>query len=406
MNRKADKERTLPDGWQEVRLGDVGTFSKGTGITKGELVTDGVPCVRYGEIYTKHNYKIKNFHSFISNERDFKKLKIIKDNDLLFAGSGETREEIGKCVSFNHNVEVYAGGDVIICSIKPEKLRADFASYYLNTLGRNQMGMLGQGDSIVHIYGRFLKNVTIPVPSLPEQKAIASLLETWDTAIEKTEALIAAKEKQFKWLIKTLISDQQDNPEWRKVRLGEVCSINEEVLSSKTSGNYCFEYISLSDVERGKLTQTHKYKFSEAPSRARMVVRQGDVLLATVRPNLQGFFVFKDQVENCIASTGFAVLRANPKLLYSLFLFQFLFSNKMLATYYAINVGSNYPAINSSDIPKFRISLPPLPEQKRIAKVLDTVNKEIDLLKQLSEQHRTQKRGLMQKLLMGKWKTK
>ena len=67
----------------------------------------------------------------------------------------------------------------------------------------------------------------IPValfPTLNEQKAIASLLEKWDTAIEKTEALIEAKEKRFKWLLKTLISDQQDNPEWRQVKLGEICT--------------------------------------------------------------------------------------------------------------------------------------------------------------------------------------
>ena len=64
---------------------------------------------------------------------------------------------------------------------------------------------------------------SILVPPLSEQRAIASLLETWDTAIEKTEALIAAKEKQFKWLLRTFISDEQDNPRWREVRLEDVC---------------------------------------------------------------------------------------------------------------------------------------------------------------------------------------
>ena len=66
------------------------------------------------------------------------------------------------------------------------------------------------------------KQSMLHVPPLSEQKAIASLLETWDTAIEKTEALIAAKEKQFKWLLKTLISDQQDNPRMAKGEAGTV----------------------------------------------------------------------------------------------------------------------------------------------------------------------------------------
>ena len=186
MSKIAAKDGALLQGWRNVKLGEVGKFSKGNGITKSELVVEGVPCVRYGELYTKHNFKIQNFYSFISNN-NLGKYKLIKTNDLLFAGSGETREEIGKCASFNLHTEAYAGGDVIVCSIDPIALRADFASYYLNTLGRRQLDKLGQGDSIVHIYSRYLENVEIPVPPLPEQKAIVTLLEIWDEAIEKTE---------------------------------------------------------------------------------------------------------------------------------------------------------------------------------------------------------------------------
>ncbi len=159
---------------------------------------------------------------------------------------------------------------------------------------------------------------------------------------------------------------------WREVRLGEVCSIDKRTLSSKTLDNYCFDYIALSDIDRGKLLQTQKCKFSEAPSRARRIVTRGDVLLATVRPNLQGFYIFRDEVKDYIVSTGFAVLTPKPDLLDSAYLFQMLFSHQMLAIYYAVNVGSNYPAINSSDIPNFKILIPPLSEQKAIASLLET----------------------------------
>lgn len=159
---------------------------------------------------------------------------------------------------------------------------------------------------------------------------------------------------------------------WREVRLGEVCFIDKEALSSKTSDDYCFEYVSLSDIEKGNLIQTREYKFSEAPSRARRIVKQGDVLLATVRPNLQGFYIFKDEVKNCIVSTGFAVLTAKRSLLEPAYLFQTLFGNRMLAIYHAFNVGSNYPAINSSDIHKFKVCIPSLAQQKAIASLLET----------------------------------
>ena len=184
-----------------MQLGDVATFSKGSGITKAQVVKVGLPCIRYGEIYTRHHFQIDTFYSFI-NRQHHKKIVYIKNNDLLFAGSGETKGDIGKCVSFNLNVEACAGGDVIICSIDSSNLLANFASYYLNTIGRKSLNRLGQGDAIVHIYSRFLKIVPITLPPLAEQKAIASLLKTWDTAIEKTDALIAAKERQFAWLSK------------------------------------------------------------------------------------------------------------------------------------------------------------------------------------------------------------
>lgn len=156
------------------------------------------------------------------------------------------------------------------------------------------------------------------------------------------------------------------------MELGDVCSIDKKTLSGKVPGSYCFYYISLSDIDRGKLLRMRKCKYSEAPSRARRIVARGDVLLATVRPNLQGFYIFKHEIKDCIVSTGFAVLSPKRNQLNSSYLYQTLFSRYMLATYHAFNVGSNYPAINSLDIHGFKILLPSLPEQKSIAALLET----------------------------------
>ena len=155
------------------------------------------------------------------------------------------------------------------------------------------------------------------------------------------------------------------------MKLGEVCSIDKRTLSSRTPDDYLFDYIALSDIDRGRLLQTQKHKYSEAPSRAKRIVVQGDVLLATVRPNLQGFYIFRKKVKDCIVSTGFATLSPQSKLLNSSYLYEILFSQYMMATYHTFNAGSNYPAINSSDIRKFKILLPPLLEQKAIASLLE-----------------------------------
>ena len=93
------------------------------------------------------------------------------------------------------------------------------------------------------------ENQIIRIPECRNiQKAIASLLEKWDTAIEKTEALIEAKEKRFKWLLKTLISDQQDNPEWREVQLGEFMEFKNGLNTRKENYGSGIKFVNVMDV--------------------------------------------------------------------------------------------------------------------------------------------------------------
>ncbi len=110
------KEKTnIPNGWNFLPLSKLGTFSKGKGILKDQVINSGFPCIRYGEIYTKHDFIVRKFNSFISEEVA-KESNKIKNGDILFAGSGETTEEIGKAVAYIGNEIAYAGGDIIILS--------------------------------------------------------------------------------------------------------------------------------------------------------------------------------------------------------------------------------------------------------------------------------------------------
>ena len=99
--------------WEKKRLGDLGSFLKGNGVRKNEANSGDIPCVRYGEIYTHHNDYIRRFNSSISREVAETATRL-HYGDLLFAGSGETKAEIGKCVAFAYNMEAFAGGDIVI----------------------------------------------------------------------------------------------------------------------------------------------------------------------------------------------------------------------------------------------------------------------------------------------------
>jgi type I restriction enzyme S subunit len=163
-----------------------------------------------------------------------------------------------------------------------------------------------------------------------------------------------------------------------------------------------FHYIDLSTVNEGKLNlPSNKIAFREAPSRARRKVKKNDVLLATVRPNLKGFAYISFEANDIVCSTGYAVLRSKNEVI-SLYLFYNLFSHETERYFYSCVVGSNYPALNNSDVNNLRIPLPPLPEQKKIAEILSAWDRAIEQVGKLIDAKQRLKKGLMQQLLTGR----
>ena len=172
--------------WQKVKLGEIGKFDKGVGVPKEKIVSEGCKAITYGEIYTKYDYVIKDFASYIDSDTA-QTSKQISSGAIIFAGSGETLEDIGKCVAFIDNDKAYAGGDIIIFnpSIEVDSL---VLSYILNSpVAIAQKRRYGQGHSVVHVYQKDLARIEFELPSLPEQKAIAEVLTAADneTAIHR-----------------------------------------------------------------------------------------------------------------------------------------------------------------------------------------------------------------------------
>jgi type I restriction enzyme, S subunit len=172
--------------WEVKQLGGVGVFLKGSGVKKDESQSGGLPCIRYGEIYTHHHDHIRFFNSWIS-PKVAETATPLRRGDVLFAGSGETKEEIGKCVAFDHDVQAYAGGDIVI--LRPTGVDSSFLGYLLNTHSvASQKASRGQGDAVVHISSSALADICVSLPSLEEQTAIATVLSEMDADIAALEA--------------------------------------------------------------------------------------------------------------------------------------------------------------------------------------------------------------------------
>lgn len=195
----------IPKSWEVKRLGEVGRFSKGKGISKKDIVTRGVPCIRYAEIYTEYDFVIKKFKSFIHpNERS--NSKKIQKNDIIFAGSGETVEDIGKSVAFVSDIEAFVGGDAILLSPSNE-IDSVFLSYQLNDgIRRMQLRKLGQGSSVIHIYSSGLEEIVVSLPPIFEQTKIASIISSVEEKIEQLESKLQQTQSLKKSLMQDLLT--------------------------------------------------------------------------------------------------------------------------------------------------------------------------------------------------------
>jgi type I restriction enzyme, S subunit len=195
----------IPKSWEVTNLKAIGNFAKGKGISKKETSLKGVPCIRYAEIYTSYNFVIESFKSFISPEivKTTKKLKI---NDIIFAGSGETVEDIGKSVTFVFDYDAYVGGDSIIFSPKIE-CNSVFLSYQLNDdLRRKQLRKLGQGSSVIHVYTSGIEQLKIVLPSISEQNNIAETLQSYANAITTKQHKLSQTQSLKKSLMQDLLT--------------------------------------------------------------------------------------------------------------------------------------------------------------------------------------------------------
>jgi len=408
----------IPEQWEIQKLDEIGIFLKGKGISKSEILKEGFPCITYGEIYTEHDFIIKSFNSHIDEKSSKKSIKL-NYGDILFAGSGETLEDIGKCVAFVDKFKAFAGGDIII--LRQSHHIPEYLGYLLNQdFVNKQKYRFGQGHSVVHIYSSSLRNIFISLPPIAEQQKIARILRTCDMAIETTEKLITKKRERKKGLMQQLLtgkrrflefvkSDKMHDtklgmiPEdWDIRKLKNIACIDKESLGNGISPDYKFTYISLSDIDNGKIISNKLpvLNYSNSPSRARRVVHIGDILLANVRPNLLGYYIFNKEVNNTIVSTGFSVITPKEKISGD-FIYQYLYSSIFQRQLHGLIVGSNYPAINSYVVKSLKIPLPDYFEQQKIASVLSTADNEIEYLQNQLEKLKEQKKGLMQKLLTG-----
>jgi type I restriction enzyme S subunit len=401
----------IPVDWSCLCLKDLGRFLKGSGITKSDLIPCGVPAVRYGDIYTTHDITIREFVSFVSDETSLKATPL-EYGDLVFASSGETVEEIGKCAAVLSQSRCVAGGDTII--FRPSTVNSHWLAAFLNSnKSRRELMRVAQGQSVVHVYESNLKNLFVAVPSLEEQKVIATILAKCDELIDLTANLKTAKKQQKKALMQKLLTGNKRLPgfdgEWDTVVLDEICTRLRDVAENPEA------YPVLSITARtGFVSQQEKFSRVIAGKQVEMYVllKRGDFAYNKGNSYLypQGCVYQLSEYDEGLVPNVFYSFRLNGTRADAEFIKQYFIAglhNKNLYRWINSGVRNNgLLNLNASDFFKLPIDLPPLQEQSAIGSVLRDADIEIKKLESKLILLKQQKKSLMQKLLTGQLRVK
>ncbi len=389
----------VPAHWEVRRLGQIGAFSKGRGGNKEDESQSGVPCIRYGDLYTTYRYFIERSRSFVPPEHAANYTPI-KFGDLLFAASGETMEEIGRSAVNLIPSDACCGGDVILFRVR-RAMDARYLGYAADCRpAAAHKATMGRGFTVIHIYTSQLKNLSLALPPLSEQTAIARFLDYMDRRITR---YIGAKKKLISLLEEyrqVLVSDAVmgrfdvrtgkpypayepsgvewlgDVPvHWEVRRLGQIGAFSKGRGGSKedesSSGVSCIRY--------GDLYTTHRYFIERSrsfvpPERAASYtpIKFGDLLFAASGETIEEIGKSAVNLISSDACCGGDVILFRPRRAMEARYLGYAADCRPAAAHKA-TMGRGFTVVHiyTSQIKHLNLALPPLPEQAAIARFLD-----------------------------------
>lgn len=373
----------LPHREGKAFLSDLGKFIKGRGITRADLVQSGVPCLRYGEIYTTYGDVTEELTSFVS-EDTARRATPLDHGDIIFAASGETAGEIGKAVAWLGYGTAVAGGDTII--LRGHGQDPTFLGHALNADDAvRQKSRLGKGHSVVHIHEAELARVSVFLPPVSEQRKIGEILRTWDEAIEKLSLLRQAKEKRFNAVKARLLSPTLEE-DWTSVPLLDVASIRKgqqlNKLDMTDGGKYPVWNGGVSPSGYTDSFNTQKYTIT---------VSEGG--------NSCGFVNYINE-PFWLGGHCYAIKKLRDAKIKYRYLYFFLKAHERRIK--RLRVGSGLPNIQRNDLLRYIVCYPNTETQDRITRLMDIYDSELKNLQTETDLLTRQKLGLMQKVLTDK----
>lgn len=391
--------------WKTERLGALAAFINGMAFKPRDWDTHGLPIIRIQNLNGSQEF---NYFNQPVDDR-----YLVHQGDLLFSWSGSRGTSFGphlwqgnQGVLNQHIFRVVILGD----------LSRDYLFHALRQITQEIERRAHGSAGLVHITKGELERFRIPVPSLTEQIKIAQILSTWDEAIAAADQLVAALQRRKKGLMQRLLTGQVRFPEfvvsqqaqatrygaipvdWGYEPIGDIAM--EISVKNRENGPLpvlsCTKYDGLVD----SLEYFGRQIFSQDTSTYK-VVKRGQFAYATNHIE-EGSIGYQDLYDEALISPMYTVFQANERV-DDAFLYRLL-KTELYRHIFEVNTSGTVNRrgrLGWDDFARIKVPLPGLPEQRRIAEFFYVVDQEIEVAKKQVEALKTQKKGLMQRLLTG-----
>ncbi len=378
----------IPKVWQISKAKTFVKF-KTSGVWGDDAKGDSndLPCLRVADFdYDKFTFKkVETVRNIPKNQQ----WKILKKSDILIekSGGGE-KQPVGRTIIFDSNEKMVCANFIdkveVNTNVVPKFLTYLFSVAY--SVGLN-LKSIKQNTGIQNLDLTNYFNESFPQPSKPDQQKIADYLD------EKVELIDKIRENKKKLI--ELLKEKQSavidnelrikNYESRKIKLKYISDINKNTLSETVASDCILKYIDIGNVNfNGIINQPEELLFKNSPSRARRIVKDKSVIIATVRTYLKAIAYFENPENNTIVSTGFAVIDAK-KGINNKFLYYSVLAESFIDKVVAYSTGVSYPAISPNILGGLVVSIPGEQTQKKIVEYLDQESEKSDNLIQKIE---------------------
>lgn len=386
--------------WKRVLLKDIFTIKKGVSLSKADLVDVGEPCVLYGELYTIYKEQVYNVVSrtnvVVPNDKRLQKY------DILIPSSGETPEDIARssCV---HVDNVIAGGDLnVLRGIK--EIHPSFYSYYISGKHKKGISRLSQGKTVVHLYPSALYSLELGRPEKKEQQKIATFLSLIDKKIELLEKKVELLEEAKRGLLQQIFSqevrfkkdDGSSFEEWVSTSFNRIMDINN--VRNRDSSNTNVLSVSNKLGFISQLDMFNKKNVASDNISNYIIVKRDYFAFNPARINVGSIARLK-KYNSGIISPMYTCFKLKENTIDSFFE-QYLLTDFFYRQLNQSLVGSVRQVLQTDSLLGFKIKLPLLNEQLKIADFLDKHDSMIDNAKNKLDKMNELKKGLLQKMFI------